>query len=1094
MTTAAQLVERHAEELRGLGSTLVDDLAVGAGELESRLTSEELDRWAAAGVALATHSLRSWEAAAEYFRVSPQVAPEVPFEVLLEWAETARRLAESSSMIAVSFLRATPGVLGPFRGEAQQDLGVMGELLGSVGERLRPWAELGLQLHHGNWKSIALASTFFEESPELLRSLRFDAVGELVDVIDRLAERSYQLAASCLESSAALFLSLAPPDRKPFIDFAAAVARVSWADTRLYFERGPELLAHVDASERAAFLQLAEAVTADVGRQGYPLFVESAEALGEVDRSYHDALLAFARKLATKSPVAAMAFLKSSPTILVRLTADQLERWCARGWEILVDEGNVDGAEAYFRLESARAEEMLGTLSARVELSSVGNLLRLYAKALTGEQVAVRSTEELVDAGIGWVQESAATTEGTTIYLPPYVSAFPDQESNFQCYKVYTTHQTGRIEFGSFGYRYGEPGAMLDTAFEPPAAEGEEVATATEMERFFDLFEDRSLISSIFTVAEDARVDACVSREYGGIRSWLATIQHAEAERRPDVREMGLREAFVENLLRSSLNRPDTMRWPSDQRRLLVDGVATLGVLQQEGATVQDSAEVARRLYRIATRIENVRHVYSEEQWEQLDEAMFSLSSGAPGGEDEGPPIPGGEQVEFEAPAQPEFRGDFKPELVQLLARLRDQQGGQPDGQGAPLTREQLMELLEKSVEISISEMSEGEIESSMGMFLSDIERESELAQSGPPGTTPDGSDAGESAPEGETEQPLVEEIHWYYYDEWDFRAADYRPRWCRVGERRAEEGDLEYYEDTLRRYHGLVAETRRQFELLRPENFRRIKRLEDGDEVDLDRAIEFIVDKRAGVGPLAQVYWRRNKVERDVAVAFLIDMSASTDEEIEKPKTTYYGGDDDFDDDPKKYFQWLAERRARFTGEPAKRIVDLEKESLVLIVEALEAIGDAYGIYGFSGYGRDNVEFHVIKDLDEGPGDAVRRRISKVEPIRSTRMGPAIRHTISKLKAYDAKVKLLIMVSDGRPQDHGYGRDRTEKEYAVHDTHQALMEAKRAGITPFLITVDREGHDYLKEMCQDIGYEVVGDIESLPSRLTSLYRALATS
>ena len=177
---------------------------------------------------------------------------------------------------------------------------------------------------------------------------------------------------------------------------------------------------------------------------------------------------------------------------------------------------------------------------------------------------------------------------------------------------------------------------------------------------------------------------------------------------------------------------------------------------------------------------------------------------------------------------------------------------------------------------------------------------------------------------------------------------------------------------------------------------------------------------------------------------------------------------------------------------EPPKRIIDLEKEASVLIVEALEAIGDAYGIYGFSGYGRENVEFHVIKDLDERFDDDVRRRIDKIEPIRSTRMGPAIRHTISKLNDYDAKVKILILVSDGRPQDHGYGRDRTEKEYAVHDTKQALNEAKRDGITPFLITVDKEGHDYLKQMCDDIGYEVVSDIESLPRRLPSLYKALA--
>ena len=105
--------------------------------------------------------------------------------------------------------------------------------------------------------------------------------------------------------------------------------------------------------------------------------------------------------------------------------------------------------------------------------------------------------------------------------------------------------------------------------------------------------------------------------------------------------------------------------------------------------------------------------------------------------------------------------------------------------------------------------------------------------------------------------------------------------------------------------------------------------------------------------------------------------------------------------------------------------------------------------------------------------------------------MGPAIRHCIAKLNKTPAKVRILVLLSDGRPQDHGYGRDRTEKEYAIHDTRMALIEARRAGMTPFCLTVDRQGHDYLKQMCEDMSYEVVADIESLPRRLPSLYRRL---
>ncbi|MFN8583873.1 MAG: hypothetical protein U0446_00935 [Dehalococcoidia bacterium] len=1096
MSIVEELMARHDPALRGHGPAVPEEFAVALRSMEPILSPEDLEAWAAAGVDLAGRSLRSWEAAVEYFRVGPRIANQLPFNLVMYCAETAGRITEGSPPVAAAFLRAAPEVIPLLPLERGDSVGIMGEEIplrhagqGEIGR----WARMGERLHRGNWKSVALASLFYELTPRLLDPLRLHLVEELVEVIDLLSDRSYQLATICLESSPELFAGLRPADREPFLRFARAVTRASWADTRLYFERGPQLIQGVEQDDRETFLDIAAKVVTAGGRQGFPHFVDAATALATVPTAEHQVLIALATHIAKGSPVAAMSLLSSAPSVLTRLTTDQLGQWAEPGSRLLFEEGNIEGAEAYFRLESVRAEQALAALSARVELTTVGSLLRMYAKALTGEQVAIRSAEELVDKGIGWVTESVATTEGTSIYLPPFVGSFPDQAANFQCYKVFTTHQTGRIEFGSFAFRFGEPGVHTPATVHDREAQlpARERPVITSMERFYDLFEDRDLIAALFTIVEDTRIDAYVAREYGGIRVWLQRLQAFEAERRPDVRTMALRAAFCENLLRSSLGRPDRMLWPRELSDLLRQGLNALKIVEQPGALVQDSAEVAAALYDLVTLIPNLLNAFAESDWVEPDEDMLTMYPSMPAGKGDQAPMPHSEEgVDFEAPGQPDFRGDFKPELVQLLAKLK-QQGQEGDGEASPLTREQLMEMLQKSAEINISEMIEAEFAESMGMFLDNLEKEAAT-----PASTlkakkdDDGGDDGGGAGEGE-EQPLELEITWSYYDEWDFRASDYRPRWCRVGERLAEEGETDFYDETLRKHHGLVTDTRRQFEMMRPESFRRIKRLEDGEEIDLDRSIEFIVDKRAGVGPLAQVYWRRNKVERDVAVAFLMDMSASTDEEIDKQKVDY-SDDDDFNGDPRNYFQWLSQRRALRAIEPPKRIVDLEKESLVMIVEALEAIGDSYGIYGFSGYGRDNVEYHVIKDLGENFSDRVRRRIDKIQPIRSTRMGPAVRHTVAKLNEYDAKVKILILVSDGRPQDHGYGRDRTEKEYAVHDTHQALMEAKRSGIVPFLITVDKEGHDYMKQMCSDVGYEVVDEIEQLPRRLTTLYRALA--
>ena len=120
------------------------------------------------------------------------------------------------------------------------------------------------------------------------------------------------------------------------------------------------------------------------------------------------------------------------------------------------------------------------------------------------------------------------------------------------------------------------------------------------------------------------------------------------------------------------------------------------------------------------------------------------------------------------------------------------------------------------------------------------------------------------------------------------------------------------------------------------------------------------------------------------------------------------------------------------------KRIIDVEKESVVLLINALEAIGDIYGIYGFSGYGRENVEFYTVKDINEQLTDKVKSRIDKISPLHATRMGPAIRHATTKLEEQESKTKLLFLISDGRPQDRGYSREGVEKEYAVNDTKMA--------------------------------------------------------
>ncbi len=1069
---------RLRDALSAFPPSLQQDFDRAEAALREVLAPQELAAWAGDGVEIARHSLRSWEAAGEYFRASPGMLEQLTFSRFREWTKTGTELAESSPALAGAYFRSSPTSL--------QYLSVT---------QAPDWAAQGRSLYKGTWKSGSLAAQYFEVSPLVLPKLPLNQMRLLVELIDSLAGHSYELASACLNMAPGVLEQLDRPDRAPFLEFGSVVASTAWVDARVYFERGPALVRHLHPQQRARFLALAGRVAVSVGRLGHPYFMEASQALAEIDREAHREMLELAEGIMPVSGIAAMEFIKSAPEVLRRLRPEDLPRWQEAGRQIL--ETSPEGGEAFFRLESSKGEDIIDALSSRVELERVSDLIRMYCKALTGADVAVHSSEQLTEKGVGWVNESSPTTEGTAIYLPPIVEQYTEKDENFAVYKVFATHQAARLEFGSFAFDFARPGRLFQRAAreDAPPRDPEQPEAITAMERFFDGFEDRRLAHDIFTIVEDTRIDTMVKREYAGIRRPMSRLQEAALERRRPLEDMPVRQAMIENLLRASLDENLRLQWPEDLHEVMQRPLRIMSRIRGDGATVEDSGAATRVLYDWIRRIPNVE--LDDADWSEMtggaaDEEMIDIGPGAGGEsglESYQPNLPHGEEQPYESPEPIDFRGDFKPELVQLLMKLKNQQMGDGDTPPVKLSKEQLQELLEKSTEINITEMSDGDLDESSGMFLDnlmkEVEQQLQQAAQQQAGKRGDGSEPEDSG------EPLPEIAESFYYDEWDFRASDYKPRWCRVQEMRLDHGELGYYERTLAEYSQLVQETRRQFEQLKPEMFRKIKRLPDGDDYDLDAVIEWIVERKAQAQSDAKLYYRRNKVERDVAVAFLLDMSASTDEEITKHQPRPQGADDNFDDDPRKYLSWWAQKRAQEARHPAKRIIDLEKEAAVLLIEALETIGDTYGVFGFSGYGRDNVEFYIIKDMDEALSNHAKARLDKVAPVRSTRMGPAIRHCIYKLKQTAAKVQILVLLSDGRPQDHGYGRDRTEKEYAIHDTKMALTEARREGMTPFCLTVDRAGHDYLKQMCADMGYEVVSDIESLPRRLPSLYRRL---
>ena len=330
-----------------------------------------------------------------------------------------------------------------------------------------------------------------------------------------------------------------------------------------------------------------------------------------------------------------------------------------------------------------------------------------------------------------------------------------------------------------------------------------------------------------------------------------------------------------------------------------------------------------------------------------------------------------------------------------------------------------------------------------------------------------------------------------FRYDEWDYLSQQWLRNWCKVFEIRDIESEAES-SALIDQVRPLVSEVRKQFEQVKPAGMRRVSHVIDGDEIDIDSLIEVRMDIRAKSSPDERVYSEMARLQRDVSACLLVDLSASTDDPVEPEVVEPLNEDqDDPFDDP--YLHGVNFDPDQEEREPPRKIVDIQKESVLLLATALEDIGDLYSVYGFSGYSRDCVEIHVAKDFDETLSLSAIQSIASMKPLRSTRMGPAIRHATHRLRSIGTALSVLIVISDGFPQDCDYGPDRSDHEYGIQDTAKAIREALDKGVQVFCITVDVSGHDYLKRMCPDDRYLVIEETNELPNALHQVYRQLTS-
>jgi nitric oxide reductase NorD protein len=288
-----------------------------------------------------------------------------------------------------------------------------------------------------------------------------------------------------------------------------------------------------------------------------------------------------------------------------------------------------------------------------------------------------------------------------------------------------------------------------------------------------------------------------------------------------------------------------------------------------------------------------------------------------------------------------------------------------------------------------------------------------------------------------------------FLYHEWDYRRKHYRKAWCVVREMKIKPRYNDFVDQTKHKYQRLLGGVRKTFEAMRDED-RLLKRQVYGDGIDIDAFVESWADQHIGLEMSERLFTRMHRQERNIAVMFMVDMSGSTQ-------------------------GWVN---------------CAERESLVLLAESLETLGDRYAIYGFTGISRKRCEIFPIKTFDQTYDCEVKARISGIHAGDYTRMGAAIRHLSYRLSEVEARTKLLITLSDGKPDDY---HDEYRGRYGIEDTRQALFEARRQAIDAFCITIDEQGQDYLPHMYGPANYTVVDEVAQLPLKVANIYKKITT-
>jgi len=948
------------------------------------LSREEFDQWVLLGKKIFTISSDASDLCLEYLHSSSKVLSAGSFYHLKGWAEQGLEIAKRSPLTAIHYFQITPTFLKN------------GEVF-----HLRPWADGAIQILATGNKREEAAISFLKASADLLKVIPFRELKDWNATGLDMAKQSPSLAATYFSLTPDGLDSLYATERLKVCQLCSLLSKTHPEKAIELYQKSPQIILDLSPTVRTMVMDAAKKISSKEPEGIVSTLEEMASALVLLNYPNQESVMKNEISIGKISIEASRAFLKNVGILLEVIPETFLPQWVEKGLSLL-GRDEQSGIN-YFALNSQACRDELSKWKEAILLEDHQHLLSLFAHALSGKELRLKSTQELDPDERSPVRDYP-TCDGHTIYLPPFAAGEEGREENFRNYKIAVAHQAGCVEFGTFESGFPTILTILDS------------------------LSVKALARDIFFILEDGRIDRKLKEEYCGLRQEMDLVLSRAMERRPPLYELPIQEALVEILLRLTVGYLDEGEIPPD----------ILEYVDFIKGNMKGFYEKARGI------------------WDCFNKSLiiYDYLSQLPTSSSYLPSIP----LYYRGRLDPELFSEPGPWQYPPDEIIDDMEN---EGQMVSMSMEDLKGLLEKIKDTSDLEFLEGEDISSQGLFITDTE-----------GVMAKGAQNDQCEYDNKGQNPIIVPITSpstgqagpFYYDEWDYMTKTYRRKWCCLREKVVEPMEAGLVDEIYANYSELIQKVKRQFQRIRPEIFEVVRRVEWGDEIDFPAMVQGVVEKKAGTIPSEKIFTRREKKIRRISTLFLMDMSASTDELV--PCVEEKGGKD-------------------------RKIIDIEIESLVVIMEALEALADEYAIFGFSGYGREHVDFYRIKDFSDTYSESLKRRISGIQPKQSTRMGPAIRHAIEKLRSIESDQRLLFLLSDGFPQDHDYGEDRRSNEYALHDTMMALLEAKKEGIRPFCITVDQGGNDYLRKMCDPRSYLVIQDIYSLPETLPNIVESL---